>query len=584
MADTTEKIIIEVEEKGVSETTRAMDSLNESIEENQEATEQMGESQEEYNKSLGDTIKDTKIMGVSMNSLSASFKATTGAIRASTSGLKLFKVALAATGIGLLVLALGSLVTFFTRSQEGADMLSKALRVIGNVINVLLDRLSDFGGGLVKLFSGDIRGGLSDMKNSFIGIGDAIQENIERAIELERQMIQLREASLNLTIQEAAYRQRIAESREVMNDTNQLMSDRLQAGRDALKFENQLADARIFNLNLQKTMMEEGLSESKTRHEDLQEIANLEAQLIQAETARALGSIKLRNRLQGLEKEALKIRQEDEEQAQLLREERQAEIDQADATRRGEIQAERVTGFQEVADKELEIQTDLTAALGRLQDKQANDAKEASDFAREFYIQNAELTADAAEALFGGLAALAGQNSEFGKASAIAQAIINTWRGVGAVLADGTLPTIAKIGFIAATVAQGLAAVRQIQSTPLPKVQAVETVFSEGGHINGASHQSPAGGVRILAEGGEFIMNKKSMGIPGVAGLMETINSLGARGASQGLTFAQGGYVPSNLEQLNLEAAIQAQRPVLVLEDFFSEVNTIQVSEELSSL
>ena len=102
--------------------------------------------------------------------------------------------------------------------------------------------------------------------------------------------------------------------------------------------------------------------------------------------------------------------------------------------------------------------------------------------------------------------------------------------------------------------------------------------------INGASHNSPAGGVRILAEGGEFVMNKKSMALPGVAGLMESINSLGASGASRGGVFAQGGYVPSNLEQLNLEAAIQAQRPVLVVEDFFSEVNSIQVTEELSSL
>ena len=89
---------------------------------------------------------------------------------------------------------------------------------------------------------------------------------------------------------------------------------------------------------------------------------------------------------------------------------------------------------------------------------------------------------------------------------------------MGAVLRDGTLPTIAKIGFIAATIAQGLAAVKRIQAVPLPQVQTVESVFAQGGMINGASHHSPAGGVRILAEGGEFIMNKRSMALPGVVG------------------------------------------------------------------
>ena len=74
------------------------------------------------------------------------------------------------------------------------------------------------------------------------------------------------------------------------------------------------------------------------------------------------------------------------------------------------------------------------------------------------------------------------------------------------------------------------------------------------------------------------------MALPGVAGLMESINALGVTGMSSPGIFAQGGYVPSNLEQLNLERAIQEQRPILVVEDFTSEVNTIQVSENLSRL
>lgn len=569
MADEVEKIIIEVEEKGVIATDKAMESLNDSLKENSEMNKEATEEAEEYNNTLTDTIKDTRIFGVSLNSLSASFKATTGAIKTSVSGLKLFKIALAATGIGLLVIALGSLVTFFNRSQEGADKLSQALRVIGNVINVLLDRVSDFGGGLVKLFSGDIRGGLSDMRQAFVGIGEAIAENIERAIELERQLIQLREASLNLVVQEAAYRQVIAQNREIMNDTNQLMSKRLKAGKAALDAELQLSNVRIFNLNLQKDLLEEGLKESKTRHEDLLEIAVLEAAIINAETQRAQGSIRIRNRLQALEKEGAK-------ETVIIEEEKFEEL--------LEIQLEFLLDVDELLDDAMEREEarDVERRNGIFRNNQA--ILKAIEEEKEAELAKDMIVWDSRAALAGGIAALFGQNSKIGKAAAVSQAIIDTWGGVNTILRDPLLPTVAKPGFIAAAIAQGLASVRRIQAVPLPQVEVVETPFGQGGVISGASHRSPAGGVRVLAEGGEFIMNKRSMAMPGVAGLMESINSLGSRGTSSAGVFAHGGHVPSNLEQLNLEAAIQSQRPVLVVEDFFSEVNTIQASEDLSSL
>ena len=584
MADEVEKIIIEVEEKGVKDTDRAMDSLNDTLAENSEANEEASESQEQYNRTLTDNIKDVRIFGVSLNSLSASFKATTGAIRASTSGLKLFKVALAATGIGLLVIALGSLVVFFTRSQEGADKLSKILGVIGAVINVILDRISDFGGGLVKLFSGDIMGGLRDMRNAFTGIGDAIGENIQRANDYQAALIRIRDANIILTVEFAKTNQRIAQAREASNDLNNTLLDRIEFTKVALRQQENLANAQIGFLKIQAANLKANLESSKTRSEDLQEIADLEAEIINKETQRALASIRIRNRLQVLEKEQIKERAEALEEFREGQAIAQAESDQADAERRQNVTAERLESEQITANGILDINVDLAEKLRVIQELNEKNQKASAQATKDFHILQNEAIADSAQALFGGLAALAGQNSAFGKASAIAEAIINTFKGVTAVLGDATLPTIAKAAFVAATIAQGLASVRRIQSTPLPQVQTVESVFAEGGMIRGASHNSPAGGVRVLAEGGEFIMNKKAMGLPGVAGLMESINALGSSGKSAPGVFAHGGFVPSNLQQLHLESAIQSQRSVLVVEDFTAEVNTIQVSEELSSL
>jgi hypothetical protein len=484
-----------------------------------------------------------------------------------------------------LVAAFSALVTFFTRSQEGADKLSKALRIVTNVFNVLLDRLSDFGGGLVKLFSGDIRGGLTDLKNSFTGIGDAIAENVQRAIDLENQIIQLRTATLNLTIQQAAYQQRIAQNREILNDEARSYEERLAAGEAALKFEEDLATVRENNLKLQIAIKEEALAESKTRAEDLQEIAELEAQLIAAETDRASRTIRVRNRLQSLRKEQLREELADEAAAQEEREIREAEARQEELQRLQEFEVQKIEILQSSADQQLDINANTAQAIERLNQKVTEDYKANEKAKTEFFKLQNEIGLEAASAFFGGVASLAGQNSALGKATAIAQTIINTWQGVGAILGDATLPTFAKAAFIAANISQGLAAVNRIRAVPLPEVTIREPQFGAGGWIDGASHNSPSGGVRVLAEGGEFIVNKKSMQIPGIAALVSGINDLGA-GSSRAPAgvFRDGGLVSNNLEQLRLERAIQEQRSVLVVEDFFDEVNSIQVAENASSL
>ena len=68
------------------------------------------------------------------------FKNGIKGIRNAVKGFKFLKVAIAATGVGLLVVALGSLVSFFTKTQRGADKLSQAMKGIGAVVDVLLDR------------------------------------------------------------------------------------------------------------------------------------------------------------------------------------------------------------------------------------------------------------------------------------------------------------------------------------------------------------------------------------------------------------------------------------------------------------
>ena len=81
-------------------------------------------------------------------------RAANAATGAGVKALKLLKVALAATGIGALVLLLGGLFAAFTRNQDRIDQLSDGMARLGALVDVLVDRLSLVGEGLVKVFTG----------------------------------------------------------------------------------------------------------------------------------------------------------------------------------------------------------------------------------------------------------------------------------------------------------------------------------------------------------------------------------------------------------------------------------------------
>ena len=65
---------------------------------------------------------------------------------------KSLRVAVLASGIGALVLAVVSLQQAFTRSEAGQNKFAKLMGVIGSVINNLLDVLADFGETIISVF------------------------------------------------------------------------------------------------------------------------------------------------------------------------------------------------------------------------------------------------------------------------------------------------------------------------------------------------------------------------------------------------------------------------------------------------
>ena len=154
--------------------------------------------------------------------------------------LKLVKTAIAATGIGALILVLGSLVAMFTKTQKGVELFSKAMASVGAFVDVLVDRLSMFGDAVIKIFQGDFVGAANAAKQAVTGIGDELQRETKLAWDLKAALIDLEKQETMLNMKRAAGRAVIEEQKRIADDTTKSLNERIAASQKAFDLEMSL--------------------------------------------------------------------------------------------------------------------------------------------------------------------------------------------------------------------------------------------------------------------------------------------------------------------------------------------------------
>lgn len=189
----------------------------------------------------------------------AGMKTEMVAVSASTTGwvkvLKLLKVALIGTGIGALVVALGSLVAWFTKTQKGVEAANKIMAALGATIDVIIDRASKLGSALVNLFTGNFKQAGADAKAVFSGIGKEIADETKQAWKLAEVLNEIDKKEVMLSMSRAANRAEIEKLKKAADDQTLSTQERIKAAEKAyelekkdLKIQTDLAKARIANM------------------------------------------------------------------------------------------------------------------------------------------------------------------------------------------------------------------------------------------------------------------------------------------------------------------------------------------------
>ena len=466
------------------------------------------DAQKESNKELQEGIGNFRVMGVSLNDIKASIGKI---IPIAKTMFGTIKAGLISTGIGAFVVALGSIVSYFTNTKRGADKLQVGLAALGAVVDVLKDRLSAVGEAIGLALSGKWRQAAEKLKDSVTGIVAEVKEEVKIMTDLEKRLQKLRDAELAFAEQKAKTRQEIEKARLIAEDETKSAKERLDNLKKALELEEQTTQRELELAREKVAIQEEQMKTSENLIDDEQKLSDLRVQLTEKETA----SIKLRRRVvtevNSLERE-IATEQKAREKARLdgIEAERKALQDIMDLeTERLNQQLITAAGLLDahyqsqldaidreknaVTDKwfaiieaeeegsamRLELEKAYQEQLAAIDEKfSKDDKKKVKDATRTFKelseqeVKWAEMTADEkmniASSTAGSLAQILGEETAAGKAAAIVQATIDTYKGAQAAYASlAGIPVVGPaLGGVAAAaaIASGLKNVQAITS------------------------------------------------------------------------------------------------------------------------
>jgi len=374
------------------------------------------------------------------------FKNLTSGVKSAIKGFKGLRVAIISTGIGALVIALGSLITMFKSSEEGQNRFAKIMTQISVVTNNLIDIFSDFGSVIFNVFKGDFgaaKDALKDVTEGVKNFGEETRKELEVAGELADKRAKADKVERGLIVERAEATRKYNELREkAAQRENFTSAERIEFLKEAGRVEEEITLKEIAAAKLRFEAKSAENKLSKSTKEDLDEEAQLKARLIELEASRLKKQKTLNAELVTNIREAKALEKAEElELANFKKQLRDAEAVSEEDKRALEL-LKIEEHYQALIDKAIEndiATTELEDAL-RLakEEKQAGfdeaDAKKqkeiddkikADEEKKLAHLQEIEAQKIAArENTFNTAIRLAGEESRLGKAMLVAKTIL----------------------------------------------------------------------------------------------------------------------------------------------------------------
>lgn len=321
-----------------------------------------------YRQAILDALGDNQAFGTSMNGIVNSFNnvrmnvialstpfvnfvqtgrlapaalnATAAATGNVSTGMKVLRGAIIATGIGALVVVLGSLITYFTSTQEGIDKVNKVLTPLKVVFQTLIGVVQNFGKylleaithpkqmlidlldflkgqfmnrltgmidvfkGIGKIITGDIKEGIKQVgeaaaqtvtgvenvvgkvKDAGKAMSDTIDEAIKRGQRIEEINQKLSSSEADFIQQTAELKQLFKEQNMIAEDTTKTFAEREEAAKKSIEIQKQINKLAEDRNGLEQELLNLKFASNDTSDADRAELARKKAELAEQAAAR----------------------------------------------------------------------------------------------------------------------------------------------------------------------------------------------------------------------------------------------------------------------------------------------------------
>ena len=321
-----------------------------------------------YRQAILDALGDNQAFGTSMNGIVNSFNnvrmnvialstpfvnfvqtgrlapaalnATAAATGNVSTGMKVLRGAIIATGIGALVVVLGSLIAYFTSTQEGINKVNKVLTPLKVVFQTLIGVVQNFGKylleaithpkqmlidlldflkgqfmnrlngmidifkGIGKIITGDIKEGIKQVgeaaaqtvtgvenvvgkvKDAGKAMSDTIDEAIKRGQRIEEINQKLSSSEADFIQQTAELKQLFKEQNMIAEDTTKTFAEREEAAKKSIEIQKQINKLAEDRNGLEQELLNLKFASNDTSNADKAELARKKAELAEQAAAR----------------------------------------------------------------------------------------------------------------------------------------------------------------------------------------------------------------------------------------------------------------------------------------------------------
>lgn len=200
------------------------------------------------------------------------YKGVSGALKTTTLAQKALNVAIAMSGIGAILILLGSLITYLTSTQEGMDAVTRVTRPLFAIFEKLKGLVQELGGsvfkGLAQILKGDLTAGLktlaSGVSEAVTGVAGAIKEGAAAGTEIDKLAKQIERTQNDMIVSQARLNRQIAEQSELARDASKSEKDRQEAAQKAIDLLAQRTKAEddLLAMQIRKLEIEQSLNDT----------------------------------------------------------------------------------------------------------------------------------------------------------------------------------------------------------------------------------------------------------------------------------------------------------------------------------